>query len=106
VVHPYQVVEAAAYGADLVLLIVAALPQVDLTALLHEAARHELAAIVEVHDEHELARALDAGAEIVGVNARDLTTLWRSTARPSTPAPRLPDDVVAAPVEAGVRPDP
>lgn len=72
VVDPYQLHEARAAGADAVLLIVAALGQGDLVAL-HELARDlDLDVLVEVHDAEELRRAVDAGAELIGVNNRDL----------------------------------
>jgi indole-3-glycerol phosphate synthase len=75
IVTEYQLLEARAAGADLVLLIVAALDDATLHAL-HDAARAlDLTVLVEVHDEDEIARALAAGAELVGVNARNLKTL-------------------------------
>jgi indole-3-glycerol phosphate synthase len=74
VTDPYQVLEARAAGADAVLLIVAALDEPRLTELLAAAGEHGLAALVEVHDEHEVEVAMRAGAEIVGVNHRDLRT--------------------------------
>jgi indole-3-glycerol phosphate synthase len=72
VIDPYQLREARAAGADAVLLIVAALAPDELAALHAEARRLGLEVLVEVHDEREVAVALDAGAEIVGVNNRDL----------------------------------
>jgi indole-3-glycerol phosphate synthase len=75
IVDRYQLLEARAAGADAVLLIVAALTQPDLTSLQAEAWGLGLAALVEVHDEQELARAIDAGARIIGVNNRNLRTL-------------------------------
>jgi indole-3-glycerol phosphate synthase len=75
VLDEYQLLEARAAGADAVLLIVAALPQHDLVRLNARAAELGLATLVEVHDADELARALDAGAAIVGVNNRNLRTL-------------------------------
>ena len=75
VVEPYQVLEARVAGADLVLLIVAALDD-DLLRRLHDQARElGMTVLVEVHDEPEAARAVDLGAELVGVNARNLKTL-------------------------------
>ena len=75
VVDPYQVLESRAAGADLVLLIVAALDD-DLLRRLHDQARElGMVVLVEVHDEPETARAVDLGAELVGVNARNLKTL-------------------------------
>jgi indole-3-glycerol phosphate synthase len=72
--EPYQVLEARASGADLVLLIVAALDQktlVELHALVGELG---MTALVETHSAEEVSRALDLGAQVVGVNARNLTT--------------------------------
>lgn len=81
IVDPYQIPEALAGGADAILLIVAALTDRELASL-HEAARElGLAALVEVHDAGELARAAAAGAEIIGINNRDLTTLAVDTRR-------------------------
>jgi indole-3-glycerol phosphate synthase len=71
-VDPYQVWEARAAGADAVLLIVAALPDPLLHALLRLARSLGLAALVEVHTRAELRRAIDAGAELIGINNRDL----------------------------------
>jgi indole-3-glycerol phosphate synthase len=71
---PYQLLEARAIGADAVLLIVAALPPARLESLITEARKRGLAALVEVHDEREVAIALTAGARLIGVNHRDLRT--------------------------------
>jgi indole-3-glycerol phosphate synthase len=72
IVDPYQLYESAAAGADAVLLIVAALDHDDLYELHREARRLDLDVLVEVHDEHELERALDVDADILGINNRDL----------------------------------
>jgi indole-3-glycerol phosphate synthase len=72
---PFQLVEARAAGADAVLLIVAGLDSETLARLIADAARHELAALVEVHSRAELLRALGAGADLIGVNSRNLNTL-------------------------------
>jgi len=74
IVDPYQVYEARLFGADAILLIVAALDQLNLKKLLELAHSLHMNAIVEVHDEHELDRALDADARIIGINNRDLRT--------------------------------
>ena len=71
---PYQVYEARAHGADALLLIVAVLSQEQLVSLLSLCQKLWVQALVEVHDEAELTRALDAGAEIIGINNRDLHT--------------------------------
>jgi indole-3-glycerol phosphate synthase len=73
-IDPYQVLEARILGADCVLLIVAALDDATLRACLERARELGLAALVEVHDGAELERALKAGADLVGVNNRDLHT--------------------------------
>ncbi len=74
IVDEIQILEAAAHGADAVLLIVAALQQSELIHLRAQAAEHELDALVEVHGEEELKRALDIGCNLIGVNSRDLKT--------------------------------
>lgn len=74
IIDDYQVDESAAVGADALLLIVAALGDEDLKRLLERSARLKMAALVEVHTEPELARALAAGARIIGVNNRDLNS--------------------------------
>jgi indole-3-glycerol phosphate synthase len=72
VLDSYQLHEARAAGADAVLLIVAALDQPTLSDLHREAGALDLDALVEVHDREELSRALDVGAELLGINNRDL----------------------------------
>ena len=72
IVDPYQLYEAAAGGADAVLLIVRALEDDHLARLGHEARALDLDCLVEVHNESELDRALEAGAEVIGINNRDL----------------------------------
>jgi indole-3-glycerol phosphate synthase len=98
----YQVAEAAAAGADAVLLIVAALSRADLEALIADARDQGLAALVEVHDSRELDRALAAGAGLIGVNSRNLRTLEVDLATFDALAPRIPDEVVAV-AESGLR---
>ena len=75
IVEDYQLFEARAHGADLILLIVAALPQDDLVRMHGLARQLGMTALVEVHDELETRRAVDAGASVIGVNARNLKTL-------------------------------
>src|SRR3954471_9522627 len=72
IVDPYQLYEAAVNGADAVLLIVAALSDGDLRSLYQEARSIDLDCLVEVHDAGELERALEAGAEVIGINNRNL----------------------------------
>jgi indole-3-glycerol phosphate synthase len=71
---PYQIAQSAAYGADAVLLIAAGLGDAALRELAAEAARFALDTVIEVHDQEELARALEVGASVVGINNRDLRT--------------------------------
>jgi indole-3-glycerol phosphate synthase len=75
IVDAYQLLEARAAGADAILLIVAALDDAELRALLQGAAEHQLAVLVEVHTAEELVRAQQAGARLIGVNSRNLKTL-------------------------------
>ena len=102
VVSSYQVWEARAHGADLVLLIVAALEQNALVSLVERTESLGMTALVEVHDETEVSRALDAGARVVGVNARDLRTLEVDRSVFGRLAPLIPDGVVKV-AESGVR---
>jgi indole-3-glycerol phosphate synthase len=102
VVSSYQVHEARAHGADLVLLIVAALDQPVLTGLLERVESLGMTALVEVHSEDEADRALAAGASVIGVNARDLTTLSVDRSTFERIAPGLPSEVVKV-AESGVR---
>ena len=74
IAEPYQVFEARAAGADLVLLIVAALEQRELTELFALVSDLGMTALVETHSADEVERAVDLGAELIGVNARDLAT--------------------------------
>jgi indole-3-glycerol phosphate synthase len=101
-VTPYQLWEARAGGADLALLIVAALTQPELHVLLEVAAEVGLTPLVEVHDEHELERAVAAGATLVGVNARSLRTLDVDPDTFLRLAPLVPDGVVTV-AESGIR---
>ena len=102
VVSSYQVHEARAYGADVVLLIVAALEQNVLLGLLERVESLGMTALVEVHTEEEADRALAAGASVIGVNARDLTTLQVDRSTFERIAPGLPSTVVKV-AESGVR---
>ena len=73
-IDEFHVIEAAAHGADAILLIAAILDGAQLRGFRELAARYGMAALVEVHDDHELDAALESGAEIVGVNNRNLHT--------------------------------
>ncbi|GAB2976698.1 indole-3-glycerol phosphate synthase TrpC [Actinotalea caeni] len=102
VVTPYQVWEARAHGADIVLLIVAALEQPVLTGLLDRVQSLGMTPLVEVHTDEELDRAVDAGATVIGINARNLHTLEVDRETFAVLAPRVPPGVVIV-AESGVR---
>jgi indole-3-glycerol phosphate synthase len=102
IVTEYQIAEAQAAGADAVLLIVAAVSQAELVALLRCSAGLGLSALVEVHDAAELDRALTAGAEVVGVNSRNLRTLEVDPAAFERLAPAIPAGIVAV-AESGLK---
>jgi indole-3-glycerol phosphate synthase len=99
---PYQVWEARAWGADAVLLIVVALDGEQLADLLGEAAAAGLDALVEVHTREEAAVAAKAGAPLVGVNARDLTTLTVDPGRFAAVRDALPAGATLV-AESGIR---
>jgi len=102
VVTSYQLLEAAAAGADAVLLIVAALDDGELRRLLSEATTLGLAVLVEVHSRPELMRATDAGATIIGVNNRNLRTLTVDLSASRTLITEMPTRVVGV-AESGLR---
>ncbi len=102
VVDPYQVYESHAYGADAILLIVAALPGDLLETLLAMARGLGMDALVEVHDEGELARAVRVGARLIGINSRDLRDLSVDPAAFERLRPGVPPDVVVV-AESGVQ---
>jgi indole-3-glycerol phosphate synthase len=102
IVDEYQLVEAAANGADAVLLIVSALSDEQLATLRRRAETLGLAVLVEVHDRGELDRALAAGANIVGVNNRNLRTLEVDVRASEDIAAGLPKDVIAV-SESGLK---
>lgn len=100
-IDPYQVVEARAFGADAVLLIVALLDDPLLADLLAAARAAGLDALVEVHTENEADRALAAGARLIGVNNRDLSTFETTLATAERLRPRLAGDIVTV-AESGI----
>lgn len=102
IVTSYQLWEARAHGADLALLIVAALEQPALVSLIERAESIGLTPLVEVHDEEEIARAVDAGARIIGVNARNLKTLEVDRNTFGNVVDAIPDHIVKV-AESGVR---
>ncbi len=101
-VQEADVVDTRLMGADAVLLIVAALSDAELARFHGRAVGLGLAALVEVHDEQELARALGVGASVVGVNQRDLRTFTVDHDRAAALAARIPAAVVAV-AESGIR---
>ena len=100
-VDPYQVSEARLLGADCVLLIVAVLDDSTLAGCLERAREEGLAALVEVHDGPELDRALAAGAELVGINNRDLHTFETRLETSEALAARAPSGVTLV-AESGI----
>jgi indole-3-glycerol phosphate synthase len=102
IVSSYQLWEARAAGADLALLIVAALDQNALVSLVERAESIGLTPLVEVHDEDEVVRAVSAGARVIGVNARNLKTLEVDRDTFARIAPTIPAGVVRV-AESGVR---
>ena len=99
---PLHVVEARAAGADAVLLIVRILDDATLRRLHDEAIRWGMAVLVEVHDRAELARALHLGAQIIGINNRDLSTFRTELGTTLALLDHVPDDVVVV-SESGIR---
>lgn len=101
IVTPYQIHEARTHGADLVLLIVAALEQNVLVSLLERTRSLGMEALVETHSRLEALRAMEAGASIIGVNARNLKTLEVDRSTVEQVIDVIPQDVVAV-AESGV----
>jgi indole-3-glycerol phosphate synthase len=91
--EPYQVVEARSWGADCILVIMAMLDDDQARALMEEAARWEIDALVEVHDEAELERALALDASLVGINNRNLKTFVTDLGVTLRLAHHIPRDV-------------
>lgn len=100
-IHEVQIAEAAAAGADAVLLIAAILTERQICCLREAAARYRMAALVEVHDADELDRAIAAGADIIGVNNRNLSTFEVSLETSLRLADRIPAGVVRV-AESGI----
>lgn len=100
-IHPSQVIEARASGADAILLIAAALTDAQLRALLEAAGDVGLATLVETHSDEDLRRALDTDAKLIGVNARDLETLDVNVAGALARIGRVPDDRISV-LESGI----
>jgi indole-3-glycerol phosphate synthase len=102
ILESYQVYESVAAGADALLLIVAVLPDHDLSCLLDLCDQLRIAALVEVHTEAELERAVAAGARIIGVNNRDLKTLEVNLETSMQLRSKMPRDCVAV-SESGIK---
>jgi indole-3-glycerol phosphate synthase len=99
---PYQVAQSAAYGADAILLIVSGLTDEQMHAALDESRAYDLDALVEVHDLHDLERALALGVDFVGVNNRNLRTMVTDLAVSEHILPQVPAHVFAI-TESGMR---
>jgi indole-3-glycerol phosphate synthase len=102
VLDPLQIMEAAAAGADAILLIVAALNQEELTSLLETASLYQLDALVEVHTLAELDRALQSEARIIGINNRNLATFEVDLSVTEKLSEQVPNDIVLV-SESGIR---
>ncbi|HZU12466.1 MAG TPA: indole-3-glycerol phosphate synthase TrpC [Chloroflexota bacterium] len=101
ILTPYQVYEARAHGADLLLLIACVLSDEELHDLADLAIRLGMTPLVEVHDQHDLARAIAAGAGLIGINNRDLTDFSVDLLTTEYLAPLVPDDAIAV-SESGI----
>jgi indole-3-glycerol phosphate synthase len=101
ILSPYQVYEARSHGADLILLIMAALRDDDMRPLQQLATDLGMTPLVEVHDQHDLARALAAEATLIGINNRDLGDFSVDLLTTEYLAPLIPDDVIVV-SESGI----
>jgi indole-3-glycerol phosphate synthase len=102
IVDPYQLAEARAAGADAALLIVAALSDAEISALLAVGALYGLELLVEAHDADEVARAVKSGATVIGINNRDLKTFTVDRDLAARLRPEIPDDRIVV-AESGIR---
>jgi indole-3-glycerol phosphate synthase len=103
IIDEVQVYESRAIGADAILLIVAAIHDDDLLADLHSLAISlGLGVLVEAHDEHEVERALQAGAQVVGINSRDLSTFVEDPGRAAALSRMIPGEAIAV-AESAIR---
>ncbi len=92
--EPYQVAEARAWGADAILVILAMIDDTAAAALIASARAWGMDALVEIHDEPELKRAVALGADLVGINNRDLKTFSTELETTLWLAPRIPPDIL------------
>jgi len=102
IITPYQVIEARAHGADAILLIASALDSSQLSKLYQCAQEWGMRALIEVHDEDEAARACEVGAEIIGVNHRNLATFEIDLGLTGRLASQLPSDCILV-GESGIK---
>jgi indole-3-glycerol phosphate synthase len=102
ILHEAQIYEAACAGADAILLIVAALPQSELEALHKTAELCQLEVLVEVHTIEEMDRAVDCGAEIIGINNRNLATFEIDLETTELLSEYAPEDVIVV-SESGIK---
>ena len=98
---PYHLWEARAYGADAVLLIAAILSRDEMASLMQQATEMEMECLVEVHDERDVQKALEAGVYLIGINNRDLRTFETDLAVTERLRPLIPDDRVVV-SESGI----
>jgi indole-3-glycerol phosphate synthase len=99
--EPYQVAEARAWGADCILIIMAALTDTEARALMDEARRWDMDVLVEIHNETELDRALKLGGDMIGINNRDLKTFVTDLAVTTRLAPLIPKNILVV-AESGL----
>ena len=102
IVDDFQLLEARAHCADAVLLIAAAISSVELPALARRARELELDVLCEIHNEHELGRALEAGCDLIGVNSRDLRTFQVDLGTALRLGPQIPAGVFRV-AESGIQ---
>ena len=102
IIDEAQILESLAIGADALLLIVAALKPQQLNALHHFATTHKMSVLVEVHTGDEIGMAVDAGAKIIGINNRNLTTLEVDLATTEKLLPEIPQGITIV-GESGIR---
>ena len=102
IISPYQIWESRAHGADLILLIVAALNDDQLVSFIERTESLGMTALVETHSEEEVHRAIEAGAKVIGINARNLKTMQVDRAVFAQLASLIPEKIVRV-AESGVR---